>query len=113
MDYAKALSEFGGDAETLWEVIDVFKADLPDQLADMRASVSARDAEATRRAAHKLRGAASNLTAVSLSEAAAALEERAASGIIDEMDTNLALIERRIRDLVDFLDGMSPTDRRR
>jgi two-component system sensor histidine kinase/response regulator len=75
LDRTAALERVEGDAELLQELVDLFLADAPERMADIRGALAARDAEALRKAAHSLKGAAANLSAVALASAAKRLED--------------------------------------
>jgi CheY-like chemotaxis protein len=74
VDRVELLERLGGDPELVAEVIGLFVADMPAQLAAIRSAVERRDPEALRKAAHGLKGAAGNLSAPGLVEAAHILE---------------------------------------
>jgi HPt (histidine-containing phosphotransfer) domain-containing protein len=76
-------------------VTEVFLADYPERLAQIKAAVAARDPGAIRTAAHALKGAAGNLSATPVADCAAALESLAADGAFDPSaaDAMLARLE--------------------
>jgi two-component system, sensor histidine kinase and response regulator len=68
------MDRLGGDAELLAEVIDLFLADCPKRLADIKAAVDAGDGERLRTTAHALKGAAGTIAATAVFEASQMLE---------------------------------------
>jgi CheY-like chemotaxis protein len=70
--------EFDDDQQSMTrEVIQLFTADVPARVADLRAALAAQDPAALARAAHALKGAASNVGALSVSDRCALLETQA------------------------------------
>ena len=59
VNMAAALARTGGDRELLRELAEVFCADCPNMLADIRGALERRDAKALKEAAHALKGAVS------------------------------------------------------
>jgi two-component system sensor histidine kinase/response regulator len=72
-----------GSNELVAEVTEMFLADCPARLAQIKAAVAARDPGAIRTIAHALRGAAGNLSATPVAECAGALELMAADEAFD------------------------------
>jgi signal transduction histidine kinase/DNA-binding response OmpR family regulator len=68
------MDRLGGDTELLAEVIDLFLADCPRRLADIKAAVDAGDGERLRTTAHALKGAAGTIAATAVFEASQTLE---------------------------------------
>jgi signal transduction histidine kinase/DNA-binding response OmpR family regulator len=80
----------GGDEELMTEVAEMFLADCPARLADIKAAVASGNAAAIRTAAHALKGAAGNLSAIPVAECSAALETMAAEGAVDPIAADAA-----------------------
>jgi CheY-like chemotaxis protein/HPt (histidine-containing phosphotransfer) domain-containing protein len=91
----QALLRAGGDADTFNEIVQLFLADLELMLADIRAAVDRRDAQALERAAHRLRGSASFFDARPVVEAAARLEAIGEGGDLSGADDQCRELEGR------------------
>jgi CheY-like chemotaxis protein len=76
MDLEMALDRFEGDREFMVQMCREFLAHLPGRIAELRAAVRSRDANAISRLAHNLKGIALNFSADPLAAVAAALEDR-------------------------------------
>jgi two-component system sensor histidine kinase/response regulator len=97
----------GSDDGLIAEVIEMFLADHPGKLAELKAAIASRDRDAIRSAAHALRGAALNLSATPVAECAGALELLAADGAVDPIaaDAAYARLEAESARLVAALRG--------
>jgi two-component system, sensor histidine kinase len=73
-DSEVALNRTGQDPELLAELIEIFLADCPWRMAEIREAVALSDAQNLERAAHKLKGAAAVFDARGVVEAAEQLE---------------------------------------
>ncbi|HVO97754.1 MAG TPA: Hpt domain-containing protein [Bryobacteraceae bacterium] len=69
-----ALARVGGDADLLKEIAQLFLADYPKSLSDLREAIEAGDAKRMERAAHGLKGSVANFGARPAVEAAYRLE---------------------------------------
>jgi two-component system, sensor histidine kinase and response regulator len=79
-DPRAAVARFGGDGKLLRELIDLFLADCPRMVADVKSAIDAQDAEALRQAAHALKGSVANFAAASAVDAARRLERMGKDG---------------------------------
>jgi two-component system sensor histidine kinase/response regulator len=100
-DATEALERAGDDRELMARLVDIFRAESPRMLGDIRASVSARDAAALHRAAHALKGAVGNFSAAKCVELALKLEHMGHEGSIEgapevftELEQAVATFER-------------------
>ena len=82
-----------GEDTILREIIEVFLEDAPARIEQMRATLSADDAQSLHEAAHTLKGSCSNLGLAVLQEACAELDKRARAGALDEAAVCLAAVE--------------------
>lgn len=88
-----ALAErLGGDEELVTEILEVFAADLPVQLARMEDALASGDTEILTRGAHTLKGAAANVGAQSLRAACTDLEDALRAGRIEDATPLLGLV---------------------
>ena len=76
-----ALTE--GDIDLIEELIDLFQADLPDRLAEIRSAIQDRDARRLEYSAHTLKGMIHSFSATSAAQAALKLETAGRSGNLD------------------------------
>jgi HPt (histidine-containing phosphotransfer) domain-containing protein len=79
-DEAALLERVEGDTELLREVVELFRADTPSRMEEVRAAVAAGDAGRLKRAAHTLKGAASNFGAAAVVAVALELEVMGRTG---------------------------------
>ena len=109
-DLARALNFSGGRRATLERLAGLFVEGLPALRADMRCALDAHEADTLRKATHRLRGSAALFGADStcalaerLSDAAKSADWPCASGVLDELDRELA----RVTDALDALQKES------
>ncbi len=96
LNSAVALDRLGGDEELLREVAQLFLEEYPALVAQIRAAVSAGDADALQRAAHSLKGSVSNFGADAAYHAAFALELMGRSKEMDQAKGGLAALEESL-----------------
>ncbi|MDQ3069983.1 MAG: ATP-binding protein [Acidobacteriota bacterium] len=82
VDHDALMRRLGGDAELLTDVVQLFLAECPVRLSEIRDAVAAGDRDQIRFTAHALKGAAGNLSATALAAAAGALEQLGVDGDI-------------------------------
>jgi HPt (histidine-containing phosphotransfer) domain-containing protein len=85
-----------GDRELLTEVVDIFRADTPSQLAALQLAVATDDLGGVERAAHRLRGSLSSLSARPAADAALALETQARAGERAALAESLLVLEQEV-----------------
>ncbi len=102
---AEALDRVGGDRALLRELVDLFAAEAPRALTEIRRSVDAGDAGALERAAHLVRGSASTFGAAVVSETALTLENQGRSGILEGASFRVADLGREMEVLLRDLKG--------
>jgi two-component system sensor histidine kinase/response regulator len=96
LDLARLLERVGGDRKALAELVRIFRADSPKQVARIRKAVEESDAVALRAAAHALKGAVSNFAAPPATEAALRLQKMAEAGRLAGAGAALEQLEREI-----------------
>ena len=76
MEIIESLRDIQEDdgSDLLAELVDMYRADVPEQIAAMLNASNVGDAHALRQAAHALKGSSANLGAVNLAEIASQLE---------------------------------------
>jgi PAS domain S-box-containing protein len=76
MEIIESLRDFQEDdgPDLLAELVEMYFADAPDQIAAMRDAIAVGDGQVLRQAAHALKGSSANLGAVTLAEIASRLE---------------------------------------
>ena len=104
-DEAIALDRVGGDRELLKELMETYRAESPQWLADIRGAIPRSDAAALRRAAHTLKGAVSIFGAVNAVNAAQHLEQMGARGDLAHAAEAWAALEQALCTLVPELDA--------
>jgi two-component system, sensor histidine kinase and response regulator len=93
VDRDALLARLGGDRALLVEIVDLFKAEGPRLLSEIRRCLDARDPAGMQRAAHTLKGTVANFGASSAQEAAAALERLGRDGRLEGAETALGALE--------------------
>jgi HPt (histidine-containing phosphotransfer) domain-containing protein len=83
LDEPELLERFGGDGSLLHEVIEVFLAECPVMIGDVRAALDRADHEGVFRSAHKLKGSVASLSAHRARRAALALEKMGEAGALE------------------------------
>jgi HPt (histidine-containing phosphotransfer) domain-containing protein len=105
---ANALSAVtGGDAELMFQLVDLFFEGCPPLLADMRSALAAEDCAALQFAAHALKGSAGSLAAERTYDAALRLEMSARAGDLSNARHDLAAVEREIEQLREALSALA------
>ena len=90
LDLPVALARVGDDEELLREIAQIFVAQCPGVLAEVRAAAEAGDAGALERTAHALKGSVSNLGAETARLVAGEIEEMVRSSNLDGINQALA-----------------------
>src|ERR1043166_8359172 len=101
LDREAILSRVEGDSTLLKELVDIFLADAPRLLGEIRESIHQNDAHALGRTAHLLKGAVGNFGAAAAHQAALELETLARDG-------NLAPAPHLLRRLQQAIDQLLP-----
>jgi HPt (histidine-containing phosphotransfer) domain-containing protein len=112
LDWDAALQRMAGDRELLQELINIFLAALPEQIAQIRNAVATRDAPRLHRAAHALKGTVSTFSAKHAFAAAEALERIGDDGDLSTADIALNTLEQELSHLQNALlseDGEETT----
>jgi len=100
------LASCGGDAATLEEICQTFRARLPDHLKAVRDSLRDGDAPRLREAAHKLAGMVATFSTVA-GDVASELEDHAAEGQLDKAQSLAAGLEAMAVELMQLAGGLS------
>ncbi len=100
LDLARLLERVGGDRKALAELVRIFRADAPKQVARIRKAVRESDAAELRAAAHALKGAVSNFAAPPATEAALRLQKMGETGSLEGADGALLKVEKEIEALL-------------
>jgi signal transduction histidine kinase/DNA-binding response OmpR family regulator/HPt (histidine-containing phosphotransfer) domain-containing protein len=108
LDRAGAIERLGGDEGLFDEVAELFLADAPKLLEEIRAGLSEQDAARVRRAAHTLKGSAGYVGGGPASTAALALETIAATGKLAAAHESFCRLESEIDRLAAALSSMLP-----
>jgi two-component system sensor histidine kinase/response regulator len=99
LDVKDAMERFGGDAELLHEIAEAFRADLPLRVAELEATIAARNAPGLVHAGHSLMGSAGNLSALNLYRLAQRLEHSGKAADFNEAQAAFALVPAAIERL--------------
>ena len=108
-----ALDATAGDADLLAEVIEVFLAEHPPWMTDIRRAVEAEDADALRLSAHTLKGAVGTFGSQAGYEAALRLETMGRNGDLTDAGTALVHLETVIAKLRPMLESFRTEHRGR
>jgi PAS domain S-box-containing protein len=98
-DRSAFLERLDGDEELMEEIVQVFMADFPNQLALLKDAISQDNAYALERQAHAMRGAAANIEAKSLKSIAFEIETAGNSKDMSRADSLIEKLEREFEEL--------------
>jgi HPt (histidine-containing phosphotransfer) domain-containing protein len=100
VDLPRLLERVGGDRKALADLVRIFRADWPKQVARLREAVRENDAQALRAAAHALKGAVSNFATTGAAEAALRLQKMGEAGHLAGAEAAIERLKGEIEDLV-------------
>ena len=107
-DPALALEHMGGDEELLRTVIEVFLAEQPKMLDEVRTALAKNDAPRLRRAGHSLKGSCGYFHAEEPRELARQIEQAGTTGefgpataLLPRLEQSLARLEPRLQEFLD------------
>lgn len=103
-----SLREMDADGALLRELIDLFRADGPQMLADLRAAVDSRDPKALSKKAHLLKGSLLSLGAVRARDLAQRIEQLGKDGRLDDAAALVPDLDRLIPPFLAELDKLCP-----
>ncbi len=106
MDRAEALERAGGDEELLQELAELFLAESPKWLAQVRDAIAGGDAPGLQRAAHTLKGAVGTFGARAAFRAALQLETIGRAGAVTGAAEAYGALEEAIVQLERALAGL-------
>jgi signal transduction histidine kinase/CheY-like chemotaxis protein len=101
LDRDRLLARLDDDEALTEEVLDIFLAQCPSMLADLKRADTAKE---LRLAAHALKGAAANVCAERIRAIAAELEARGTGGNLDGLDEDCAILEAEVVRLQQILN---------
>ncbi len=106
LDLPKLMDRVGGDRRALAELVRIFRADWPKQVARLRKALEEADAPALRSAAHALKGAVSNFAAPAATETALSLQKMGEAGRLVGAEAVLERLEKEVDGLLAALAGV-------
>lgn len=106
LDGAALLARVDGDRLFLKELIELFIADCPEQMAAIQDAIARVDADGLQRTSHSLRGSVSNFFAPAAVEAALHLETRGRTGDLAGVEKEYGDLENAIYDFRRALDSL-------
>jgi two-component system, sensor histidine kinase and response regulator len=107
-DLTRALERVENDRELLQEMIDLFIADYPQHVEEIREGIAAGDTARIKFAAHTLKGSVGNFAAQAAFDAALRLEKLAGAGNFDEMNEAFRELEDAMQQLRPALEELLP-----
>ena len=113
VDLPRLLERVGGDRKALGQLVRIFRADSPKQLARIRKALRESDAAALRSAAHAVKGAVSNFAAPAATEAALRLQRMGDTGHLAGAEGALDRLEREIGRVLEALAEAAPKPSRK
>ncbi len=99
-DRQAALTIAGDDPVLLKELAELFLAEYPTLIAEIRSAVRERDPKKLDAGAHALKGVVANFGAHAAVESALVLEAKGRAGDLDGIDQALAALERTMEPLL-------------
>ena len=103
VDFPRLLERVGGDRKALAQLVRIFRADSPKQVARVRKAIREADAPALRAAAHAIKGAVANFAAPAATEAAVRLQRMGDTGHLAGAEGALARLEAEIGKVLETL----------
>jgi two-component system sensor histidine kinase/response regulator len=100
------LERIDGDRVFLAELLDLFRADSPDQIRAARAAVAENDADTLQVAGHALKGALANLAAPTASKIASGLESMGKTGDMELAGAKVAELEEELKRVIEALEAL-------
>ncbi len=113
VDFPRLLERVGGDRKALAQLVRIFRADSPKQVAQIRKAIRGIDAPALRAAAHAVKGAVSNFAAPAATEAAVRLQRMGDTGHLAGAEDALDRLEREIDKVIEALAEAVPGSSRK
>ncbi len=102
--FGQTLEMVGGDLGFVGQLVDEYRADGANRVADMRTALAAGAAEDLRRAAHTLKGSSASLGATGLAAACREVETAAREGRLDGLGPRVDAIAAQFDDVVAALE---------
>ncbi|MAE63923.1 MAG: hypothetical protein CMJ18_06585 [Phycisphaeraceae bacterium] len=103
LDVEEVLRRCMGNVEFLEKMFDKFRERSDEDIAEIEAAISQRDADEVAHVAHRFKGAAANVSAEALREAAYRLEEIGKDGDLDPAEACLEEIRSELKRCLDFI----------
>lgn len=103
IDVKDTLSRLGDDRPLFAQVLRWFAADLPMALQNIKTSLAAEDAKATREAVHKLKGSAANAGANRLYKMAATAEQHCKSNELGDVQRQLQEMNSEVNAILEVV----------
>jgi len=117
MDKNMLLDAFDGDWDFLKEVVDVFLADYPRLIDDLRRAITEEDSDTLMRAAHSLKGVLRNFKAEPAAEVAFVLEKKGnaddfggVAETIEDLAAQVTEVDKALRAILDQEPGKTGID---
>ncbi len=107
IDYHKATSFCGGSANLVDKVVVVFRNSIPDDLAEIREALNARDAENLASLAHRVKGEAATIAAEPIRAITEILEIIGRECRLDEAPAYFEELEKEFARFCEYTDGTS------
>lgn len=101
MDYAREITD--GDMEFLKELIEIFKGDFPQRLAEISMAIKKKDFKALDETAHALKGSSGNLGLTRMHELFCKLEKVGKAENIEAADETLKKLKEEIERFNSFV----------
>ncbi len=95
-----------GEPDLVQELVNMYRAETPGLLADIRAALAAGEADKLRHAAHSLKGSSNNLGVRQVAALSAEIEKKGRSGTVEGVDALLAQLEREFERAAQALDAV-------
>jgi CheY-like chemotaxis protein len=100
------LERIDGDRVFLGELLELFRADYPDQIRTARAAAAENDAATVQEVGHALKGALGNLAAPAASRIASGLESMGKTGDMALAGIRVTELESELAKVVQALEGL-------
>jgi HPt (histidine-containing phosphotransfer) domain-containing protein len=109
--FAQTIEMVGGDRTFLAELVETYRIDGAERIAEMRSSLAAGSASELQRAAHTVKGSSATLGAVHLADLCREVELRARDGDLEGLAPSIEAIAIEFESVADALVDRTRTDR--
>ena len=106
IDREKLLDHVCGNTDLLREIADIFLGNFPNQLAEMRSAIEAKDCGRIAELGHLVKGSLSNFHAPAAINSALQLEQNGRQNQVAEAEASVVRLQQEVQRMSDVLDEL-------